>query len=229
VTSAIIATTPAAMAEANRHVLKWIEEKLASAKHELVLANQTFNALQNANLRTQPAQTQIRHANRRVAFYEKVRAAVRAGYYIIPPFDCQVFALRVKEGDPRTERDRSNWANEGRRLKALPVGEGRYVNPAVVRRGVDSVTEEDSEGKSKEVTIYENVAWEGVEFPLKALKPELIETTFEAMQLKIFDALGIHPLYRAPDPIIVGQIRHYKSFHKPITFFVAWWLDERDL
>jgi hypothetical protein len=227
-TSSIIATTPAAMADANQHVLTWIEQKLSSVKHELVLANQTFNALQKAGLRTQPAQTQIRHANRRLAFYEKIRTALQAGYYIIPPFDCQVFALRVKEGNPRTERDKHNWANEGKNLKGLPAGEGHYVSPDVVRQHVDSVTEE-KDGKSKEVAIYENVAWEGVEFPVKALKPELIESTFKAMQLKVFDALGIHPQYRAPDPIIVGQIRHYKSFHRPVTFFVAWWLDERDL
>jgi hypothetical protein len=227
-TNAIIATTPAALADANHRIGLWLEEKLASAKHELMLANQTFNALQKAGVRTQPAQTQIRHANRRIAFYEKVRAAVQAGYYIIPPFDCQVFALRVKAGNPRTDRDKSNWSNEGQNLKALPIGEGQYVNPTPVRRAVDSETEE-KDGKSREITIYQNIAWEGVEFPIKALKPELIESTFKAMQLKIFDALGIHPQYRAPDPIIIGQIRHYKSFHRPVTFFVAWWLDERDL
>ncbi len=226
-TSAIIATTPAQMQEAAGLTLSWVEKKIEGAKYELTLAQQTFNALQNAGLRTQPSQTQIKKANHRIGFYEKVRAALAAGYYIIPPFRVQAFAIRVPKGSrPRLERSDASWQRE-HKPRNLPPGEGFYVSPDAARFTVG--TEKRDEGK-REVQIYENSDdWSGVDLPLIAHKPELIEAVQGALEARIFDALGIAPDYRSSDPIIVGQIRHWRRYANPLTFFVAWWLDERDL
>lgn len=98
----------------------------------------------------------------------------------------------------------------------MPAREWKFGD--VVKRNDKEVNED----------YYANTAWSEVEFPMRAMKPQLIEATRVAMEAKIFDAFAIAPQYRAADPIIVGQIRHYKN-RTPLTFFVAWWIEEKDL
>lgn len=230
-TSAIIATTPAQMQEAGTLAAVWIERKLQEAGRELMLAHEVFGSLKGANLRTAPAAAQIKSAMRRVTFYEKVKAALAAGYHIIPPFRVEAFAIRVPaHSSPRRDRDDNHW-NQQQKAAALPAGEGHFVAPAIGRSRVDTETRESSDGKTtREVAIYENDRdWLDVDLPLIAHKPQIIDAVAGALESLIFDALGIAPESRASDPIIVGQIRHWRANRLPLTFFVAWWLDERDL
>src|SRR5512146_188052 len=125
-TTAVIATTPQGMIDAQSVTGGWVAKKLEGAKHELVLAEQTFNALQKAKLRTHAASAQINKARKRIAFYKKVQAALDAGYYIVPPFDVQLFAIRVKRGSgPPPDTGARYWRRE-EPMKALPAGGGEY-------------------------------------------------------------------------------------------------------
>ena len=113
----------------------------------------------------------------------------------------------------------------------LPAGEGAFVDPTPGRYEVASITKEkhDKSG-TYEVALYENAnEFNAVDLPLRAQKPEIIDAVQGALEAKIFDALGIAPAYRAADPIICGQIRRPEKNKAPLTFFVAWWLDQRDL
>jgi hypothetical protein len=231
-TTAIIATTPLEMQEAGKLTGVWVERKLAEAGRELMLAHEVRDALKKAKLREGPALAQINAATRRVGFYEKVRAALAAGYYIIPPFRVEAFAIRVKEhSSPRLERSDNAWDHMQKPAAALPPGEGFYASPDAGRFKVDTVQVKNvhSEG-THDVSIYENGDdWLGVDLPLIAHRPEIIEAVHGAIEAKIFDVLGIAPESRQSDPIIVGQIMHWRRGRLPQTFFVAWWLDERDL
>lgn len=227
--NAIIATTPAQMQEASRETLTWVQRKIAGSEREVVLANETITALEHANASTAAATRQLKLARARLTFYTKVRAAIDAGYYIIPPFAVQPFAIRVPENrGPRGERERRKWVRE-QTPAALPAGEGVYVHPEPKRERVDSETETRKDGTTTEVAIYENVDWRKVDIPVLAQKPQIIDAIAGALESRIFDALGIAPAYRAADPIVVGQIRHWRTGANPLTFFVAWWLDEGDL
>lgn len=228
--NSVIATTPAGMLEAQGKMQQWIGSKLADAQQDLRDADEVFRALQSTGMRTNHAARQQSVARARITFYEKVKAALDAGYYIIPPFDVQVFAIRTDRAPLSHESD-SHWRKE-QQARRLPVGEGGYENPDVPRLEHRTIQKPKTDGTGTyPVAIYRNDhVWpENIELPERAQKPTIIEATAKALGELIFDALAIAPQYRAADPIIVGQIRHWKANRAPLTFFVAWWMDERDL
>lgn len=225
--NAIIAVNPQQMQEAQATTAGWIETKLAGARKELSLAEEVYNSLHRNKLRSTAASSQINKARRRIVFYEKVQAALAAGYYIIPPFDIQLFAIRTDRHSPHnSDHGTSKWTSD-QTARKLPLGEGHYVDPDAVREQVSTKNEKNHDGTTREVALYANTEWRDIEMPIKALKPQVIEETGRALALKIFDALGIAPAYRAADPIIAGQI--LRPDGGALTFFIAWWLDEQDL
>lgn len=227
-TQSVIATTPGAMVEAKGKLIGWIDLKLAACEEERRTAEALLVQLRLARSATTHADRILDSCRRRERFYEKVRAALEAGYYIIPPFDCQVFAIRTDRVKPPENVSRIRNPQNDARVPALPAGKGDYTNPVPAREYLCDETVRRGD-KDVQENVYANTAWRDVEFPVRAMKPELIEATRGAMEAMIFDAFAIAPQYRAADPIIVGQIRHYKSNRLPLTFFVAWWLDEKDL
>lgn len=226
--NAVIALTGQQMAEQQTALVQWAEQRIAAVDVELADAQSVAAALQRARMPHGRANAGVNAAKRRRTFYEKVKAALEAGYQIIPPFDLQLFAIRTDRNFAPDDRGDSRWAREqGPRL--LPQGEGRYVHPQPVRREIDTIKRKGSDGVERSVTIYENDSeWKDAELPIRALKPQVIDAVGKAMELELFDALGIAPAYRAADPIIAGRILHPNG-HKALTFMVAWWLDRADL
>jgi hypothetical protein len=229
--NAIIAVNPQQMQEAQATTIGWIDKKLASANADFDEAAALRDQLARKGMNVTHAQRLLDKSMKRVKFYEKVKAALEAGYYIIPPFDIQLFAIRTDRG-PTAERGENARLLNDQTGRSLPAGAGRYVNPVPIRRAVDTVDKPayNDPTKTREVTIYENDRdWrDELDLPVRAMKPTLIEAVGRALELKIFDALGIAPAYRAADPIIAGQIRRPEG-KGTLTFFVAWWLDEQDL
>jgi hypothetical protein len=227
---AVIATTPQGMIAAQPKLLEWCEARIGSGKQDLSLAEQTFNSLQRAKMRTNPASAQIRKARHRISFYEKVAAAIKLGYYIVPPFELQVFAIRTDK-TPYEAPGENSYGSE-HSASALPIGKGKYVDPKPARVLIGTEKRNRSYGEKAEydAKIYDNADdFNAVGLPLRAQRPEIIDAVAGALEQKIFDALGIAPAYRAADPIICGQIVRPEKNKAPITFFVAWWLDQSDL
>lgn len=226
--NAIIAINPAQMAEAQSTTISWAAQRVEQAQIEVREAEQVAAALSGASLRRTQASNLISKARARLRFYEKVKAALDAGYYIVPPFPLQLFAIRRPDIDhPPADRSDSAWRMD-QAPRALGVGEGRYVNPEVAREHVDTEKRKNGAGNEYEVRIFENAeSWGDVVLPVRALKPQIINEVGRALEARIFDALGIAPAYRAADPIICGEIR--RPGGGVLTFFVAWWLDQKDL
>ena len=225
--NAIIAVNPQQMQEAQATTLGWIDKKLAAANSEYDEASALRDQLARKGMNVSHAQNLLDKSMKRVRFYEKVKAALEAGYYIIPPFNIQLFAVRVNRA-PNGNVSESRWAGETI-VPSLPLGAGRYVDAVRERVAISTETRQIGEGKTREVTLYETQDWrDEIDMPVRAMKPQIIEEVGRALELKIFDALGIAPAYRAADPIIAGQIRRPGN-KGVITFFVAWWLDESDL
>jgi hypothetical protein len=226
--NAIIAVNPQQMQEAQATTTGWIAAKLADAEHDLLIAKDTFAALDKAGLRTKPAEALAVKANRRIKFYTKVRAALEAGYVIIPPFNIQLFAVRTNRVCAPENVSDKQWQQE-MKPAMLPAGEGRYENPAVARVKAGTVKRKNHSGESYDVTLFKNLNWQdGIDMPVRAMKPQIIEAVGRALEEKIFDALGIAPAYRAADPIIAGQINRPDG-KGPLTFFIAWWLESEDI
>lgn len=227
--NSVIATTPSAMVESQGKLIGWMDAKLAAIEEERKGAEALIVQLRLARAATTHADKILDSCRRRERFYEKVKAALEAGYYIIPPFDCQVFTIRTDRAAPPKEIDQQRTKWNPPSVPAIAPGAGRYVAP-IPSRSLEYTDERTKADNTKVVDkFYSNDEWREVEFPVRAMKPQLIEAARGAMESMIFDALAIAPPYRAADPIIVGQIKHWKSGRGPLTFFVAWWLDEKDL
>lgn len=222
----IVATTPEQMLAAKPVVLGWVLDRIAKAEADWADAEVLKTELVAAGVEPKRAVSIQNRAQRRVRFYEKVRAALDAGYVIIPPFDIQLFAIRTSKPQPKSEFGDHRWPSV-QSAPTLPVGEGQWVDPQPDREESHQVKRKNGAGNEYEVTIYQNGPWKDLTIPVRAMQPQLIRATSKALQEKIFDAIGIAPAFRSADPIIAGQLRSPEG--KTLTFFVAWWLDERDL
>src|SRR5579871_752465 len=94
----MVADSPAAMVTAQNNLILWCEQKIAVCDYE------RHEATGNAARAKQEGWSGEEKRWKRVAgrermkieFYSKVKLALEAGYYIVPPFDGQVFAIRTK-------------------------------------------------------------------------------------------------------------------------------------
>ena len=183
-------------------------------------------------------QKQLNKHFKRLEFYAKIKAALEAGFYIVPPFPVDIFAIRMAQNWPDPKRTPYKYDHD-QPAENLPLGEGRYVDtrPRVYEVS-ETKYEKDAAGHEirREVTRYEASEFREVDFPFKLAKPEIMGATAKAMALKIFDRFGILPgMGRKIDPIICGQIiipnqpSYSKNSPEIVNFFVAWWLSTSTL
>jgi len=229
----VIANSPKEMEAAQRSLILWAARKIQAIKTELEEAKQQLLIAKEKKWGTSGWSTQVLRQERRAEFYRKVKAALEAGYYIVPPFPIDIFAIRTERRNPK-RMDSSHSDNHDQAAEILPIGEGRYVDPKPTRRSyIDQQKQRD--GTSKNVTMYYAREFQEVGFPFKLAKAEIREATDAAMSLKVFDRFGVLPRVRSPDPIVCGQIivpnqqGYMRHDPKAITFFVTWWLDTKTL
>jgi hypothetical protein len=77
---------------------------------------------------------------------------------------------------------------------------------------------------------------EEIGFPVQAVKPIVLDATQRALAMKIFDSIGVVQnggaggfVQRRGDPIVVGRLIDPRGNGRMVTFFVAWWLNTKDL
>lgn len=228
-----IARTPAEMEQAQNDLVVWAKGKLEAVRAELNEAQESLKIAQRSKWSTSRWQRVVGRARARMIFYTKVKRALEAGYYIVPPFPVDVFAVRTDRNNPSgTLVSSYKWTSTealNQKPRRLPEGEGEYVaaEPEVWMRDLSH-----TDAKGKEISRYQHYAKEfrEVDFPFTFAKPQLLERVSQAMKEKIFDQFGVLPKYqRKGDPIVVGQILHPMPNRDPVTFFVGWWLDTKDL
>lgn len=228
----VIATSPKDMEAGQRSLILWAARKIQAIKSELEAARSELKEATEHKWKGSGWRSLVLKLERRVEFYRKIKMALEAGYYIVPPFPVDVFAIRTKRAKPHeylsTHRDNHNQS-----AQVLAIGEGRYVDPRPIR---DSFLDtETRQGKEVEVTRYFATEYQDVDFPFKLARAEIREATDKAMALKLFDRMGVLPRVRNADPVVVGQImvpnqRLWRwSDGRSVTFFVAWWLDTKSL
>jgi len=165
---------------------------------------------------------------KRILYYEKIKAAVEAGYLIVPNFPIDVFAVRVqRHRQPKVTASYPESSKFDTKPELLPAGEGRYVDDRLFTRDLSHT--ELREGKERRVGVYVSSDYDTVDFPVVAVKPAILQATQRAMALNIFDQMGSVQNESGRDPIVVGQLLDPRGNGRRVTFFVAWWLDTASL
>lgn len=236
-------TDPTTITMTQRGLEPFLTAKLAEYGRDIA---ELQGAVDQAKKNKWAHSTLKRHLNKAQAgrsYYEKILAAIKEGYHIIPNFDpdnIKLFAVRKS-------RPKSIWVDFGSSKSdfpdeshdQLPIGTGNYCGPLPI--SVGSYYDEDGEKCSKHkkdaIQSYEPTGELGsVEFPLMLAKPNIMEFTAGAMERKIFDAIGITPASKKrttsrasnPDPVVMGIIED-RSRNRRVCFFLAWHLDARSL
>lgn len=227
----LVARQPEEMQRAQQQLITWFEQKIAACRREAADANDNLAIAQRSGWKLASFRRQAQLAGRRIAFYEKCKAAVEAGYALVPNFPVDVFAVRATKGKPKGEE--KTWsADFPQKGEGAPRGAGEYVSdlPFVEHR-IDQVA--DGQGGLRKVDRYWPSEFdEEIEYPLSIAQPAVMSATAEAMALKVFDEIGSLPERRRKgDPIVVGRIcgNLGGAERKVITFLIAWYVDTREL
>lgn len=224
----VIARDPSELVEAQHDLIARLERKRDDAAFSERELSRTIEEAEGSRINVQPLKNQRMRAANRVAYYEKLIEALRAGYVIVPDLPAQTVAVRVNREKPRRKRHRHSFRRIAESdassvtAQQLPPGEGRYVT------GADIATEEeaDAEGRTK-YTSFPVAFQDELDLPAEFLKPRIIERTREAMDLRIFDELSI--VTGRADPIVVGRILRPGNVWDAVAFVVAWFVDTADL
>lgn len=233
----VTAFTPKEMRDANTALIQWCERKITAMKAE---ADELVSAFKQAVEKKWKSSTLKRHselAAKRITFYEKIKAALEAGFYIVPNFPVDLFAIRTERDKPNRKLYIGNYTASALHFKQsaqiLPAGVGEYKSAdPLVKTDIDERKDGDRTIKKYIETAEE---WGEIEFPVQMAKPQIMEATSRAMALKIFDQFGLFA-NGTGDPIIVGEIIDPRSpsylahnNRRRVSFIIAWRLDTKQL
>jgi hypothetical protein len=221
---ALTATLPSEMVQSQHDLIEGCEKKITVSQDEVRELWDAYSRAKKMKWKDAPLRNLWRNASKRLVYYEKVKAALGAGYYIVPNFDVRFFAIRTNKNTPKDQWTVFSWnaAEHKKEAQELPIGEGEYQNPFPVVYE-KSVGEGDSKKKYSRAE-----RWDQMEFPIMMAKPDVMEATSRAMALKIFDRIGVFPNFRKEDPVIIGQVfRKVGYTTKIVSFMIAWHLDTR--
>jgi hypothetical protein len=226
---ALVALTPGDMPAQQQRLSEWCDRKIALVERELG----TWVALQDeaiqGGFKYASYTAGVNRTAKRVDYYRKIKAAVDAGYLIVPNMPTRTFAVRVKRAKPSSLRREYQGTAQHATPDLLPAGEGRYVDETNV---TDSEEYADTNYKGEPITktrYFSTEFDEEVDFPLQGVMPEVLRATSRAMALRLFDQLGVVQNDGGRDPIVVGQLLDPKGNRRLTTFFIAWWLNTATL
>ncbi|HXP49400.1 MAG TPA: hypothetical protein VN922_05575, partial [Bacteroidia bacterium] len=129
----LTATVPAEMVASQQQLIAWCEKKIVVCSEEVKELGEAAEHAKKNKWKSGPLQAQHNKAIRRVQFYEKIKGALEEGYYIVPNFPIEIFAIRKGANRKPTGKQRSGsrWGLGSHRqeFQELPSGEGVYRNP----------------------------------------------------------------------------------------------------
>jgi len=226
----LVALTPADMVPAQAHLVDWCARKILTVKAELADLETNLELATEHGWKHTTVAAALNRTAKRVDYYEKIKAAVEAGYLIVPNFPINVFAVRVARAKQpqKTAQYSYNPEYKTARAELLPAGEGRYVDEELFTSDESyDVTKPD--GKKERVNLYVSGDYDTPDFPVALVKPAILQAASRAMALKVFDEMGTVRNQTGRDPIVVGRLRDPRGNGRGVTFFVAWWLDTASL
>lgn len=219
---ALTATLPSEMVGSQKLLIEWCEKKIALVKAESMELFDAYERARKMKWKDKPLHDLHVAAVKRWEYYEKVKAALLEGYYIVPNFQIDMFAIRTNKKNAKGSST-YYYSTHQQSAQELPIGEAEYKNPFPL---IERHKSRDEKGNREDLSVA--VGWDEMEFPITMAKPNIMEATSRAMALKIFDEIGIVPHNRKEDPIIIGRIKSGKGTkRKAVSFMIAWHLDTR--
>ena len=235
----LVATNAIEMSAAQADLTSWLKDKCRDIENEITEIEIARDEAREHKWKTSSFSSLLRKAQVRYNFYEKVLAAVEAGYTIVPNFPIDVFAIRVAREYPTEgeQWNRNSAASYSAEKTDLPLlGEGQFVSPEPKsRRYQREITEKDGSKWTKHTLVP--TGFKEAEFPVLAAHPVVMKATAEARDKMLFDQIGICPPSGRKrgkgDPLIIGQIietmpRWGEPSHV-VSFLIAWHLDLKNL
>lgn len=242
----VVATNPEEMQYAQRSLILWSARKIQATREELKEAETELEIATKSKWRTHAWKIRVARLKPKIEFYKKIKTALEAGYYIIPPFPIDIFAIRTNLEKPNSKFGYiDSTLSRQSAIENIPTcetGDGEYVSSKSLTTQSKLMDQEyDKEsGKLTGGNYYHfPKTFDPVDFPFKIAKSVVMSETAKAMALKVFDQVGImggqsgfipeKAAATMPDPIVCGQILMPHKRKAPVTFFIAWWLDTKTL
>ena len=219
-------TKPSEVGRMQDSMLRWCKGKLEACEHEYTEGAEALEQARNNKWNTSRIRNMVNRQRKRVQFYEKVVAALRGGYHLVPATDdCILFAVRASDVDekyPKRQEVHGGWEVPTIGPEILDLGEGEYTSDEITKDGpFFRRVKSGDELVDQEYWVSRDYA--DIEFPLTAAKPQLMEPTATAMKSLIFDEIGIVP-GGSKDPWIVGRIVDPRNKERH-SFMIAWYTD----
>lgn len=238
----VIANTASEMEAAQCGLIDWVQAKVALCETELREATQNVSIAKARKWKVRPFQKIATEAAHKVNYYNKMKLALEAGYTIMPDLPGIIMAVRTAQTRPRQDTVEVTWGERNlvnAQPDESPAGEGRYIDPGILYDRWE--TKKERAGGGTDVTRFARANRFDLEldFPVKLVKPQILEQTDRALVLKIFDEIVVMPggtvrdnkqKLKGLDPIVLGRIvRTERGTRRVCSFLITWWLDTRDL
>lgn len=231
----VIATNHQEMQAAQQVLIRRVAGRLSRLYSEIANLGKNLVLAKAGHLDRSRINSAISKARRRVVFYEKLKAALEAGYTLIPDMEVEVFAIRTtkKEPDEHHHLVTNLYENffvsvDEQESNRPPLGEGTYVRPGAATQESKVAKGTDEAGK----ITYTREAWaedwqEELLFPFSLAKVRIVEETTRALALKVFDNLGTLPASRRnADPMVIGQVVLKEGWQeRRMNFLICWFVD----
>ena len=226
---AVTATIPEEMQCAQDALIVWCRKKVALMKEERDDALACYSEAVKHKWKASPYKRHADGFEKRVVFYDKMLAALQAGYMIVPNMPVALFAVRTGRKKPPKSWMYFKWQSDVPDVPGQPMvaGECTWVSPDPI---VESERFKDEKGADVEKWRAREISPE-IDFPLAMAKPCIMEATGRAMAIKVFDQMGMVPA-NTGDPMILAQMidpRSTRWNRRVVSFLIAWHLNTRDL
>lgn len=233
----VVASNPQQMQTAQQNLIQHFTSKLDGLKSELKDAEENLASAKKNKWKRGPFERVVSKVQNNIEFYEKIKAALEAGYVIIPNLEnLDIFAIRTTRKNPKanTSKGGSGWVQPPeRQVSNKPaLGEGRYVNADTIN---ETWTQDITPaGATQRQTRLMSTAkhFDTIDFPFHLAKPQILNSTAEAMKVLAFDDIGVTPgrKIKRGDPMIVGRILHGSGYRqKVVSFLITWFVDTKDI
>lgn len=233
----VIASNPQQMQVAQQNLIKHFATKLSGLEAELSEAKENLSIAKTRKWKQGPFESAVTKLKKNIEFYEKIKAALEAGYVIIPNIeDLDIFAIRTTRYSPKANRSSGgpSWVQPPERQNSNKpaLGEGRYVNADTINRTwAQDVTPAGATQKQVRM-MSEAQFFDTIDFPFHLAKPQILNSTAEAMKALTFDDIGVAPgrKIKRGDPMIVGRILQGSGYRqKAVSFLITWFVDTKEI
>lgn len=227
----LAAFSPLELTSQQGKIAAFVAAKIDELKAQIVELESELKIAVDSGWRTGGWDLQIRLAEKRVEYYTKMRTALEAGYMIIPAMDADVIAVRTTRRKPAAKVVKNMWNVPSVESNAPPIGTGNYVSPLPLVH-TENVNELGRDQKPVLKKYLHACDFSAVDFPMDVAKPVVMSATARAMQLKVFDEIGVVRDKRQSkrnDPFLVGRIIDPRKGRSGVGFFIGWFLDLRSL